>query len=113
MRRFVLVLMAAVLVSAAPALAAETITGELVEMSCHARMDDGATGDDHAACALKCARGGEDLGILTSGGVYTITGDMVGTDELFGFIAKNVKAAGELSTDGDKMVINVAAIESN
>jgi hypothetical protein len=108
MRCVMLAVVVAVLVT--PTLAAETrtVTGEVVEVSCYNR--NGGVGDGHAACALKCAQGGADLGILTDEGVLSISGDKADTPELFGFIAQVVQATGDVMEKDGKMWINVQSI---
>ena len=95
---------------AVPMQAAETrtVTGEVVEVSCYNR--NGGVGDGHAACALKCAQGGADLGILTNEGVLSISGDKADTTELFGFIAQVVQATGDVMEKDGKMWIHVPSI---
>ena len=99
-----------VLLMTAPGAAAgtRTVRGELVEMSCHERT--GATGEGHAACALKCAQGGSELGILTDQGLLSVSGDMVGTSELFALLAKTVRATGDVMEKDGKFWINVRII---
>ena len=118
MRRFFLMAAtAAFAVSVAvPMLAAgesKTVTGEVVDMACHARSSDNV-GEGHAACAMKCAKGGGALGILTSDGVLAITGDMTmdNNAKLLDYVAKNVKATGDVTEEDGKMSINVASIEA-
>ena len=105
-------LLGALLVAAfvAPTLATEiqTVTGEVVELSCYHR--NGAIGEGHAACALKCAQGGSDLGILTDEGVVSVSGDRADTEALFGFIAQQVEATGDVMEKDGKKWINVQSI---
>ena len=78
----------------------QTISGEVVEMMCYQRMGDDALGDRHAECALKCATSGTDLAILSPEGLFIVTGAAAGTDQLFSFIAKTIRAT-HLATVGD------------
>jgi len=58
---------------AAPAAdAAQTITGEVIDMTCFA-MDDSSHGPKHASCAVKCLKEGSPAGLLTDdGSVYLL-----------------------------------------
>lgn len=85
-----------------------TVRGELVEMSCYERT--GATGESHAACALKCAQGGSELGILTDEALLSVSGEMAGSPELLGLLAKAVEATGDVMEKDGKHWINVRTI---
>ncbi len=83
----------------------QTISGEVVEMMCYQRMGDDALGDRHAECALKCATSGTDLAILSPEGLFIVTGAAAGTDQLFAFIAKTIRATGTVGdTDGGQTI---------
>jgi hypothetical protein len=80
-----------------------TVTGELIEMNCYARMGGNAVGADHAECALRCAQGGAPLGILTADEeIISIIGEMTNDEnaQLLEFVGKNVRATGEFTEDG-------------
>ena len=49
-----------------------TVEGTLVDMACYLKM--GASGEKHARCAVKCAKGGSPMGVLKKGTdeVYTL-----------------------------------------
>ena len=54
--------------------AAETVTlsGEVLDMDCY--MNEGASGKDHASCAVKCLGDGAPVGLLTADGkAYFLT----------------------------------------
>src|SRR5687767_8860252 len=54
-----------------------TVTGELVTVMCFTKNGDNGRGDDHAACALKCAKEGYPLALVTSDGeMYKLTGKL-------------------------------------
>ena len=101
MQRFVIVLMAVVLVSAVPALASEiTVTGELVDHVCFASRgaDDGA-GHDHAACAKSCASNGQPVALVTENGdVYKLAGTVTDDNNaaLVPHMSHTVEVTGEL-----------------
>ena len=44
----------------------QTVSGEILDMSCYA--DHGAKGTKHATCAVKCFEGGSPAGLLRSDG---------------------------------------------
>ena len=111
----VLMMLTAVLVAigfALPVAAEKTVTGMLVEAGCGSELGDASPSDDHVACMVRCVRRGEPLGILTGEGLYTITGDWAAdnTEKLLGLMAKQVQATGEVSAQGDQLVIDLAAI---
>ena len=88
-----------------PGRAAEsTITGTLVEIGCA----DVPFGEGTAACMLRCASRGEPIGIRTSDGTYTVTGDWsknIGED-VSELMTKEVKATGKI----DGMTIAVTTL---
>ncbi|MFN8549657.1 MAG: hypothetical protein U0527_17230 [Candidatus Eisenbacteria bacterium] len=48
-----------------------TVTGEIVDLACF--LGHGAKGMEHQSCALKCLKGGQPMGLLTSdGSVYLL-----------------------------------------
>jgi hypothetical protein len=93
-----------------------TVQGELVDVACHTKSikagDGGATASNHAACALKCAKKGIPVGILTSSAVYTITGDFTAHDNqrLIAFVNQQVVATGSVSEEEGRRTINVTAL---
>jgi hypothetical protein len=94
-----------------------TVRGELIDVACHTKSikagDGGATASNHAACALKCARKGIPVGILTSSAVYTITGDFTAHDNqrLIAFVNQQVVATGSVSEEEGRRTINVTALQ--
>src|SRR5262245_34580152 len=81
--------------------AKDTITGEVVDITCYA--SHAAKGDKHTACAQKCLQGGMPAGIVAAGKLWIVTmGDHTspGT-KLASFAGKNVTAEGtKLEKDG-------------
>ncbi len=78
---------------------AETVTGEVVDVSCY--LAHGAKGEGHAKCAEACAKLGGELGILTSDGklyVSLLTDDHKSgpNARLMKYIAKQVTVTGEV-----------------
>ena len=99
---------------AAPALADEkTVKGEVVDVQCYTK-DKANVGKDHEACALSCARRGNQMGILAADGtVYLISGDYSkeNNKKLIEFVAKQVEAKGEVMEHDGKKMITVTAME--
>jgi hypothetical protein len=92
----------------APMFAADmTIKGEVVDVACSTSKGASGKGDDHAACAMSCAKRGQPVGILTADAIYVITGDWASNKnaKLLDFVAKQVEVTGEVSEkDGQKMM---------
>ena len=104
MRRVLIGLVAIAFMASLPraTVAAEsTVTGTFVEIGC-ANMPQG---DGQAACMLHCAQHGEPIGIKTSDGIYTITGDWMANnaDRLAELMAKKVEATGDV--DGMRIAV--------
>jgi hypothetical protein len=117
MRKFLAVFALVTLVAgvSAPLLAADdtTVKGEVIDLQCHAKQGEKATGESHADCAMSCAKKGAPLAILTSDGtVYTITGDYSKdkNKKLIPFVAKQVEAKGEVTEKDGKKEINVTSM---
>ena len=93
-----------------------TVRGELIDVACHTKSikagDGGATASNHAACALKCARKGIPVAILTPSGVYTVTGDFTAHDNqrLIAFVNQQVVASGSVSEEEGRRTIDVTAL---
>ena len=109
---FAVVLVTAVTVSTSGVAAEETISGMLVEAGC-AAMGGANPSAEHVACMVKCARNGDPIGILTSDGLYKITGTWAveNGDKLAEWMAKQVNATGETSTVGGDLLLAVSTIE--
>ena len=84
-----------------------TVRGEVVDVACSTSKGASGKGDDHAACAMSCAKRGQPVGILTADAIYVITGDWAANKnaKLLDFVAKQVEVTGEVSEkDGQKMM---------
>ena len=92
--------------------AEDTISGMLVEAGCAAMGGANPTAE-HVACMVKCAKGGDPIGILTDDGLYKITGNWASenSDKLAEWMAKQVHATGETSKAGDELLLAVSTIE--
>ena len=102
---FSLIIISYLVLISLPAFAAEKgenkeITGELVDISCYLQM--GGKGEGHKDCAIKCAKDGLPVGVLTSKGeVYTI---ITPSKLLADHMAKEAKISGTLYS-GAKAII--------
>ena len=92
---------------------AETISGELLDMSCY-MMHEGK-GPKHAKCAGACVTGGAPLGLLTKDGkVYLVVGnhdDHKPYLEAKAQAGKNAKLTGTVFTRGGLTAIVVSKVE--
>jgi precorrin-6x reductase len=71
-------------------------------------------GDDHAACALRCAKEGNALGVLTPDGtVYKITGPLTADNnaKLQDLIAKQVVVTGDTGEDAEGKTLEASKVE--
>lgn len=91
---------------------AKTVKGELIDVKCQTKKAENV-GTAHADCALSCAKRGATMGIMTSDGVYTITGDYTADNnkKLLDYIAKNVEATGEVSMKDGAKTIEVTSLK--
>lgn len=76
-----------------------TIRGEILDMACWVAHE--GKGPKHAACAQKCLKDGQPVGLLTQDGtVYLLFGDHADTSaysQARGLGAKNVEIRGEVT----------------
>lgn len=92
---------------------AEKVTGELVTVMCFVKNGDKGRGDDHAACALKCAKEGYPLALVTADGkMYKLTGPLtkdknVGLQNL---LAKTVVATGDIHEEGEGKTLEITSV---
>jgi hypothetical protein len=115
MRKIFVGIAAAAFVAAmsAPAFAkAETVKGELVDQSCYMK-DQKNVGAAHQACAVKCAKAGKQVALLTSDGkLYEVKGELAADNnaKLVAHMAHTVELTGEVSEEGGAMVINATSL---
>jgi hypothetical protein len=115
MRRFMLVL-AVMAVAAAPAAAAEmTVTGELVDHACYTKRgaEDGS-GSGHAACAKKCAMGGQPVALVTADGeIYMLAGAVTADNNaaLANHMSHTVEITGDVTESGGMKTITTDAVK--
>lgn len=116
MRRLMLVLTAMAVVAAAPALAAEmTVTGELVDHACYTKRgaEDGS-GSGHAACAKKCAMGGQPVALVTADGeIYMLAGAVTADNNaaLSNHMSHTVEITGDVTESGGVKTITTDAVK--
>src|ERR1051325_503660 len=90
-----------------------TIKGEVVDQPCYDGKN-GARGEAHKACALSCAKRGNQLAIVDEkNNVYSITGDYAANknEKLIEFVAETVEAKGVVTEKDGKKFIAVSSIK--
>jgi hypothetical protein len=89
-----------------------TVTGEVVDLDCSLAKGEAGRGDGHAACAMTCARRGNQMAILTADAVYIVEGDYTANRnaKLLDFVARKVEAKGSVSERDGAIRINVASM---
>ncbi len=89
--------------------AAKEVTGEVVDMMCY--VDHNAMGDQHAACASKCVKGGGPVGIVSDGKAYLVVGEHKPmNDELAEYCGKTITIKGKMAERGGIAMIENAEI---
>ena len=109
------ILAAGAIAAAAPALHAEsaTVTGELVTIMCVEGHGDDGRGAAHVDCAIRCAKDGYQLGVITDDGMlYKLTGPFTGDKnaKLQSLLAKTVTATGDVTKSEDGRILNATQI---
>ncbi|MBI3652296.1 MAG: hypothetical protein HY231_14840 [Acidobacteria bacterium] len=90
-----------------------TIKGEVIDQPCY-EGKNGARGEAHKACALSCAKRGNQLAIVDDkNNVYSITGDYTANknEKLIAFVAETVEAKGVVTEKDGKKFIALSAIK--
>jgi hypothetical protein len=89
-----------------------TVTGEVVELGCSLSQGKADRGEAHAACAMSCARRGNQMAILTADAVYLVDGDYTANRnaKLLDFVARQVEAKGTITEQDGTLRINVASM---
>lgn len=94
---------------------AVTLTGEPLDLKCY--MASGKSGEGHAACAAKCAKGGQGIAFLVMDGdekkVYLLfnKSGKPPVDEVVDYMGKQVKLTGVVKHLGGLNVITVEKVE--
>lgn len=90
-----------------------TVRGEVIDQPCYDK--GGKKGAEHRACALSCAKRGNQLAILEDGTntVYSITGDYSANknEKLIPFVAETVEVKGTVVEKDGKKSLNVTSIK--
>lgn len=97
----------------APSFASQmTIKGEVVDIACATKKGPGGHGEEHASCAMACAKRGQPAGVMTADAIYVITGDYAANNnaKILDFVAKTVEVTGEITEKDGQKLINVSSI---
>lgn len=90
------------------------LKGEILDMACY--ISHGARGADHAACAKKCVKGGQPVGLITDDGkVFILFGghdDMSAFNKVKDFAGSKVVVKGELFEQNGMKGVTVRAVKS-
>ncbi len=104
---------AAVAASAAPSDKEVTLKGEVIDQPCY--DSGGKKGEAHKACALSCAKRGNQMAILEDGSnaVYSITGDYAANknEKLVPYVAETVEVKGTVTEKDGKKWLNITSIK--
>lgn len=90
----------------------ETISGEVIDVSCYLGNGEEGRGPDHKDCAIMCAKAGSALAILTEGGVIYFPVSPMGKNnngKLLDYAGDNVEVTGNVVSQSG---INGIRIES-
>lgn len=91
-----------------------TVQGEILDMACY--MAHEAKGPDHAACAKRCVKGGQPMGLLAKDGtvylLYANHEDGAAFDAAKELAGQNVELAGKSATQGAVTAIEVHSVKS-
>ena len=91
-----------------------TIKGEVIDQACF-EGKNGARGEDHSACAMMCAKRGNQMAIIEdeSDTVYSISGDYAENknEKLIPFVAAKVEAKGTVMEKDGKRWLNITSIK--
>ena len=88
------------------------ITGEVIDQPCY--TNGGKKGEAHKACALSCAKRGNQMAILTADGtVYSITGDYAANknEKLIPYVAETVVVEGTVTEKDGKKSVEITSIK--
>ncbi len=113
MKKAMFAILALSLLFGAPLVAADSWTGEVLDMVCFGKGQKGA---GHAGCAAKCLGDGNEMGLLVGDDVVKI--DRAGSDAaaiktLEGLGGKSAKVSGKaMKADDGTVTVTVTAAEA-
>lgn len=111
----ILVFGAGALVFASEEHSEATVRGEILDMACY--MAHEARGEKHAACALKCIKEGQPMGLLAEDGtlylLYAGHKDASGYEKAKDLVGKSVVITGKHVSRGGLNGIEVSAVKSS
>ena len=117
-RVLIYVAMAMVMIGASIAASAATsdkevtLKGEVIDQPCY--TSGGKKGEAPKACALSCAKRGNQMAILDDGGaVYSITGDYAANknEKLIPYVADTVEVKGTVTEKDGQKWLNITSIK--
>ena len=88
------------------------VKGEVIDQPCY--DSGGKKGEAHKACALSCAKRGNQMAILADDGtVYSITGDYAANknEKLIPYVAETVEVQGTITEKDGKKWVNITSIK--
>src|SRR5690242_16194648 len=101
MRTILMVAIAALAASVAPVRAADSLSGEVVDLACYMVHPQSGQGASHKKCAEMCAKKGMPLGLLTDDKqVYLLLEDHENEKP---FAEVKAKAGEKVTVQGDKV----------
>lgn len=90
-----------------------TVRGEILDMACY--VAHGAKGADHAACAKRCVKGGQPMGLLAEDGtvflLYADHKDASAFEQAKEFAGKNVELKGKKAAQSGIKGIEVQSVK--
>ena len=92
-----------------------TIKGEVVDQPCFEGKKEAGRGASHKACALSCAKRGNQLAVVEDGtnAVYSISGDYSANknEKLIPFVAEMVEVKGTVTEKDGKKWLAISSIK--
>jgi hypothetical protein len=94
---------------------AETVTGEVIDLSCYLHHPDTSRGSTHRKCAETCAKKGLPMGILAEDGTVVLLLEDHGNPKAYadaiGKAAQTITVEGEKVTQGGMTGVVVGAVK--
>lgn len=92
----------------------ETITGEVIDLSCYLANGQEGRGPEHKECAIMCAKAGSALAILTESGIVYFPVSPMGKNnngKLLDYVGDNVEVTGLVVTQSGINGIKIQSIK--